>query len=835
MFDSRHTSPGRDVKLSRPESDADSISDSKPENKRKRPRAGNEREEREEPPTAACDQCRLRKVRCDRGQPECSSCIKAGIECNSSNTPKRVNYMKQLRDDFSGVLKQLSDIDNALGNLTTIARQFTERPCSNTGLPHPPTRQIQRINQDAGPSTASELLDFAHPTRQDDQQYSPGPASATKPLCETIKADQGGECLYSYPAPLVLMKSLLRLTTGLVHDYDQSSQDNENGVSQGTHAPAAVTAVLQRRIEEFPPSLSYRHFMATSDMKPVTTPPRLMVNVFIDGYLRNVNMRIPIFEPEELHRAIDTHYSDQQFQESRSWALIMNNIVLLELGLEIQTARASHSNSRATNDDILPSFLRNCDRAIANLDAFMAPSLANLKALMTLTLATREFYTNATAERVCHAACHVGRVMGIHRSRIFQHAEELDPSASNFERERSRLYRILYAMDKQRVFMTGQPCDLYMFDSDHQIGPSPSRGHRPNEHPISDAFDHLMVIWEEMYLNLYAPRAANGDIETRARQTRRVTASLDKFAQTHVGFMILPNGPDPTDLDLLRIELVYGYQVSRLLVLQREEDSEQSLNKMWDLARSSLKILLEACKPPLTTVRFALLTRLFRVYPIVAFVELVALRLGTLDTKEEFDPEALADVSLLRAVCDQLQTLQYGDFSHIFYARLSSGLVWALDTLEAVADALKRPSSVPHEAVAFVPQTKESTHNPQSIPYPITPAISDAGTHVGALHQRPDSQPQVLAPEEDFGQGRAPKMTSYGFYTPDGEHTDLVSGSPSSACQQPGAPSFPASQTLMSLGSGPMPGHGNWGDFNLDFFPENFAHHPHNPNNNRWE
>lgn len=45
---------------------------------------------------AACDQCRSRKVRCDRQQPECSNCRKAGILCNQTNNVKRINHTKQL-------------------------------------------------------------------------------------------------------------------------------------------------------------------------------------------------------------------------------------------------------------------------------------------------------------------------------------------------------------------------------------------------------------------------------------------------------------------------------------------------------------------------------------------------------------------------------------------------------------------------------------------------------------------------------------------------------------------------------------------------------------------
>ncbi|KAF3767098.1 hypothetical protein M406DRAFT_40189 [Cryphonectria parasitica EP155] len=50
--------------------------------------------------SAACDQCRTRKIRCDRRQPKCSSCHKAGIVCSQTNSHRRVNHSKQLQVHF---------------------------------------------------------------------------------------------------------------------------------------------------------------------------------------------------------------------------------------------------------------------------------------------------------------------------------------------------------------------------------------------------------------------------------------------------------------------------------------------------------------------------------------------------------------------------------------------------------------------------------------------------------------------------------------------------------------------------------------------------------------
>lgn len=48
------------------------------------------------PPTSACDQCRARKIRCNRQQPSCRNCVKVASECTFSGRPKRVNHTRKL-------------------------------------------------------------------------------------------------------------------------------------------------------------------------------------------------------------------------------------------------------------------------------------------------------------------------------------------------------------------------------------------------------------------------------------------------------------------------------------------------------------------------------------------------------------------------------------------------------------------------------------------------------------------------------------------------------------------------------------------------------------------
>ncbi|KAI1382639.1 uncharacterized protein F4822DRAFT_440933 [Hypoxylon trugodes] len=811
MFTSMQNSPRHDAPPSQPEPDSDSTPVAHTESSRKRPRPSNDVS-----PTAACDRCRLRKVRCDRRQPECTNCQKAGVECHTSNTVKRVNYTKQLRDEFSVVLEHLNHVDEALGTLTELTRQIAARPCSH----YIPSNSTYLPGSDSIPIPSSGPLGPIQPNTPSELRALTNPLVVNELLSETVQFDQGGERLYGYPAPMVLIKSILHQAASPLLESCKH-KDGHNAEACITHVLENPTtrATLQRKLDDFPFNSQCRESVVVGDTNPITTPPRLMVNLFVDGYLRNINTRTPVFGEAELHRAIEAHYGDEQQRESSAWALIINNIVLLELGLEIQAARISHSNSRGMNDDILPSFLKNCDRAIRNLEAFTTPSLTNVQALMTLTLVARGFYTNATAESVCNVTCQVGRAIGLHRAIPHRQSGEVNASHDSIK-DRERLFRVLYALDKQRVFMTGQPCDLHMFDSDHQIGPDQSQ--EQLGHPLNNAFDHLMMIWEEIYLNLYTSRASGADVETRARHMQLVTSSLGAFAQKYVGLRSAFSINDITNIDPLQMELVYAYCVSQVLILRCERGNEQTRDKMHELARSSLKLLIKVCKAPLTIARLALLARIFRNYPMAAFVELVNFCLENLFKNGEYDSTAQANVSLLRAVCDQLQILQHDNLPHIFYARLKLGLEWAVDTLETLGEALARPLSRPQTSMEPSQQdrnslqTTETPQNPSNIPSPILPDISYACAFcTNREGQGLSDPPSSHRSGGEFSQNRPGDETNFGFFTASTDHIYLTSRNNLPTPCQSGTPSSNP-QPQAELGCAPMTNNSNWGDFSID-------------------
>jgi hypothetical protein len=220
--------------------------------------------------------------------------------------------------------------------------------------------------------------------------------SNSEPKYETMELQLGGERIFGWPAAITLITSLSRKLAVYVSPVNGGHDTEEGGsIAPPNEQSSTVQAALRLHLEKFPfTRLCHESSFVFGDSEPIVSPPRLLVDYLVESFLRNVNNVIPIFDKFTLRSAIDKHYSGERPGENDPWALILNNIAALGLSLEVQVARISQASSRSMNEDIMPLFLRNCDRALANLEPFMRPSQDNVQALITL---------------VCIAPpCHVG-------------------------------------------------------------------------------------------------------------------------------------------------------------------------------------------------------------------------------------------------------------------------------------------------------------------------------------------------------------------------------------------------------------------------------------------
>ncbi|KAI0171780.1 hypothetical protein GGR52DRAFT_439093 [Hypoxylon sp. FL1284] len=372
---------------------------------RKRPRLGrddsqNSNPSSNPPPAVACDQCKSRKVRYDRRQPCCSSCMKTGVECSRKNDVKRENHAKILRNDFSSVLDRLDNIDETLIKLTTAFNESSHPLASSDSNPsyehaheHLDSLPLASNAQSSHVGLGSVLV---LPSSQPDLGQStlektedPRLSAEDQYVTETVELEVG-ERAYKDPAALSLLVSVSRRLASICHVGADITGDN-TGDKTGYRATSSIREMMLRQLECFPIRGKCNQPIISNDCQPVIAPPQLITRLFIDGYLRDINTRFPIFDEKHLRDAIDIHYSNAPADEQvvgSPWPIIFNNIALLELGQETQVTRwqagsagASSVSTCPLTDDLVSSLLYHCDRAFADLTAYMRPSLLHVQAL----------------------------------------------------------------------------------------------------------------------------------------------------------------------------------------------------------------------------------------------------------------------------------------------------------------------------------------------------------------------------------------------------------------------------------------------------------------------
>ncbi|GAM35486.1 C6 transcription factor [Talaromyces pinophilus] len=621
-----------------------------PHNSRKR--ANNSTEEQS---SRACDQCRSRKVKCDRQQPECSNCRKAGVTCDFSDMLRRVNYAKRLHDEFSSVSARMDKLEATVAKLP---EQIAQSLSSSS-----PASSASSLSGPAGPrSLLNKTQAMILNTRNAENKYEET-SEKWQPHFERIQIAQGGERIVGYPAALTLFVSIKR------------------------HLPE-----FQKHSQMFPFNGICNDPSIKSDGRALSTPPRTLLVPALEYFLEHVNSYIPIFEEAYLREMVDEHYADINKDQSASRPLILNCIILLSLNNSARRNGITDSHMGTMGEDLIPTFRRNCDRAIANLFEFTCPAQGNVQALMTLALVARESYGSITFEKVCQVASQLVRSTGLNLARR--------PPPASWEKmnQPEKLFWAMYMLDKQRVFFNGHPCDLYLFDSDLQL--ASCRDDATYSERLNAATVHLTAIWEEIFIALYSCRGSRSSSAHRSRQAEMLRNLVNEWGLQHhtvinqLSSLEVPPGSDP-----LQIELKYTYHATQILI-SRCDSSEESQQQILFHARSALKIThLLASAQPLTVSHLVALERIFRNYPAVAFTDLLAVCLtkGIVGREE--------DLQLLRAARNAYQLIHEPNMFFGNVEKPYTGFNWCIGLLDLVESAERGNNRTPMTGSSYQPVT----------------------------------------------------------------------------------------------------------------------------------
>lgn len=152
------------------------------------------------------------------------------------------------------------------------------------------------------------------------------------------------------------------------------------------------------------------------------------------------------------------------------------------------------------------------------------------------------------------------------------------------EVERQNVLWVLYSVDKERLFIRGPPCRIYMFECNLELPHA-----EMSKQQFICANLRLTCLVEEIYKHLYSPKASRQDINIRHKAVHQLESHLENLARESKDTLALGRCNSSVDMTL-SLQLRYAFYVAMLLIHSRTMD-EQKKQLRLDNARKALQVI----------------------------------------------------------------------------------------------------------------------------------------------------------------------------------------------------------------------------------------------------
>ena len=150
--------------------------------------------------------------------------------------------------------------------------------------------------------------------------------------------------------------------------------------------------------------------------------------------------------------------------------------------------------------------------------------------------------------------------------------------------ERQNVLWVLYSVDKQRIFMRGPPCRIYLFECHIQLPQANDSRQR-----LVIASLRLTCLIEKVYRHLYSPKANRNDARTRQNNADRLNIRLENLA--HHFEKTLMSAEQGSNVEMLSsLQLRYAFYVTELLIHSKTMDEQSRVHRL-DTSRKALQIV----------------------------------------------------------------------------------------------------------------------------------------------------------------------------------------------------------------------------------------------------
>ncbi|KAJ6023968.1 hypothetical protein N7540_004765 [Penicillium herquei] len=255
----------------------------------------------------------------------------------------------------------------------------------------------------------------------------------TPPSTGHVVSDADGQ-IQRYHGPWTLLAQCRQLETDLA---SWSKADHAVDVT------SLVTSMVQETMRI--PSSSFASFHEIPGMG-MCLPPRQLLSVMVECFLKNADYATSIFDHQSLYCAIDRVYRDPSNPEEKPWVLCFNLIILLTLGAE---------HSLQSEDPFVRPMLQAVQTAAGNSRLLMEPRLVSVQALALFSLFMQQCYPDnePLGDGIFAQACVLARQMGLPQP----HGYAATPSTLTAAEvdERHRVYQSLYIRNRYATTTSG--------------------------------------------------------------------------------------------------------------------------------------------------------------------------------------------------------------------------------------------------------------------------------------------------------------------------------------------------------------------------------------------
>ncbi|KAJ5786105.1 transcriptional regulator family: Fungal Specific TF [Penicillium pulvis] len=459
----------------------------------------------------ACDQCRTRKIRCDKRSP-CSNCRSSKVVCRSTGEGqkpqqqrRRVLISSQYEKKIDLMEERLGNIEKALQELVTVSRLNGARPPNSYGSSQP--SPLLRVKVDS-------------PATKSDQANLKGPGYTSNPAIEQHDPSSGFEGNSSLAAHSAYAREFLE--SAFSHSTPEVLSSPKINEALSSLRQIVEMQNKQREIDpqraQFPDQEN--RLGARFDVRQLELPPLSAVLIVLRNLKEHPTSSfsgyIPFFEIDYfIEKCRDVYFSTDDYSDA---AFIAATFGLYSIFIELSFSEKEPATRNEYNQ-----YVQMCkdglEAALANLNILMPATHEYIVALSLGALHGVEISKPSLSWTLASTAMHMCQTLGYHRISSMEH----DPPS--VQKEKQCLFWSVYTILNLMSLRLGRASVIQDFDI---ALPSPFE-----TFPCNDIWGHICALWttqamiqNKVYTTLYSPAALNQPESVRVSHARSLAAEM---------------------------------------------------------------------------------------------------------------------------------------------------------------------------------------------------------------------------------------------------------------------------------------------------------------------